>query len=1211
MSKKTTSPESGENVKLLGHESDNWNLPPPPEEKLEVYIHDSNNIKQLVNEFKGLHVQRLTCLELDTTCLNKEERQQKKVNFLWSYVNDLVEQNQVLVETVEDLQKEADDKVSCRGMKLHASDPILNVSEADLRTLFLDELVGPAANIPHSSVSLVQITSELEDLKIQLQTKDMVICDLERTLRENSQQKQKTAAQTLESRERLELLQSELSCLQRIHKDNMKEITERGVCITKLQAASELLRRQEGNDTRTQLSKLNERARELQEELRRKEEEWRQRENEQKLKYEKEHEEAEERGRREQQERVRKGDEERKTHAQAVGQWAKKADVLKSESAVSRKQVERQQKELSGSRQKEEALLSKMKEREVDVVGLRATQDSLKGTLALKEKHTQQLLHDNTQLKESLSSLQSKLQTTSETLDQTRKSLDTEQQQIQEQLHHANKARKHLQQELTHARHTAEKKIQKREMKTCALAKQLSECQEEKDKALEELCEEREKLRAKMEDRSRECVHLHQTKERLEADLALSHEKIHTSHLEVRSRDQFILQLRAEMKTAEQKHKREQEQVVALEGEVRHLKHKVRGHHEEKFQLIEKVRDIERLVDQKEKEQQQLHEQLHDGQQQVETFEGKLKKQEVETELLHEQLRGAKEELKDASLQAQEQKETAAIFRQKYTAAMEKVHRVQGQVEHLEEELQYSQHQLRDSKLATDSVREELAEMEQRYQEKVNQWENSQEALDQLTDELQDNQHLLRERQQKEDHLKGLIGSLQEQKDALKQQKLMLECDLKLFQQSHSHSEEEYVHQLKHHQQLQKRCTEQVESLARCEKAILQMKSELERQAQEKVCLKKSLLASHHTHVIDRSQLEQEAIHLKKEVTRVELELADTQKVHVALLRASEEELKEARREVEVQREEAQRLQEEILKEEEKRRSAIREKQSLSACVRQLSREMEELRSKQQVTEEELAARAEEARRMEGCLNEGKLAEGKIRSVAVRLESEVLELRRNLQQAVDHKLEAEREKQEAQEQLKETLIGKANLRCESQLVLTNVNRWISEQRASNESLSAQMKAQHKMLLILTEEKAHLQGANDTLKAEVKRLKEAADKKQRDMERFKARIQDQGIRQDDRTLEKQGCVAHNLSKMEDMQTRLRSNLEAVGMLNQQLTSLSRENKRLRRQLEEEKSKRRQVALPPPPPSQQSSSVHLPPPPPPLGLENSDRGTLMGF
>lgn len=54
-----------------------------------------------------------------------------------------------------------------------------------------------------------------------------------------------------------------------------------------------------------------------------------------------------------------------------------------------------------------------------------------------------------------------------------------------------------------------------------------------REKALEEVCEERDELRAKMEDRSRELVHLDQTKERLEADLALSHEKLHTSHLEV------------------------------------------------------------------------------------------------------------------------------------------------------------------------------------------------------------------------------------------------------------------------------------------------------------------------------------------------------------------------------------------------------------------------------------------------------------------------------------------------------------------------------------------------------------------------------------------------------------------------------------------------------------------------------------------------------
>lgn len=50
--------------------------------------------------------------------------------------------------------------------------------------------------------------------------------------------------------------------------------------------------------------------------------------------------------------------------------------------------------------------------------------------------------------------------------------------------------------------------------------------------------------------------------------------------------------------------------------------------------------------------------------------------------------------MKNASLQAQEQKETLAILKQKYTAAIEKVYTVQGQVEHLEEELCYSQQQV-------------------------------------------------------------------------------------------------------------------------------------------------------------------------------------------------------------------------------------------------------------------------------------------------------------------------------------------------------------------------------------------------------------------------------------------------------------------------------------------------------------------------------------
>ncbi|XP_042069656.1 golgin subfamily A member 6-like protein 22 isoform X2 [Haplochromis burtoni] len=1016
-----------------------------------------NIIKELLNEFRGLRELKLRCLEEDTS--RRGELPQKKVDFLQSYVNDLTDHIQVLVQTIEDLQRGAGQN----------HDRVLAVSEAGLKPLLLDEVTGPVAHIPRSSDSVDQMTSETEDVKIQLQTKDMIISDLERELAENIQGRQKTATQVLESGERLVHLQSELCCLRRIHEDNMKEIAEKDICITKLQANIQLLQ-QEGADTLAQLE-------------------------------------------------------------------------------ASRKQVERQRRELSELHQKEETLLCETKAKMVHLKD------------KLRNRFKRMAEEKETRIKQ-----------------------------------------------LTDELNGTRQKIQKREVKICTLMKELteskgqhSECQKEllrKDRSLEKLREERDELRVLMEDRSKECAHLDRSKAKLEADLTLSH-KLHTSHLEVRSRDELILQLRAEMKTAEQKHRGTQKQVTALEEEVRHLNCTIRAHKEEACQLSEKVSDIEHLREQKEKEQQQLQEQLRIKEQQADTVEKKLNKEKEEVELLNQQLKESKDELKEANLHTQEQKETAAIFKQKYTAAIEKARRVQEHVERLEEELQYSQEKLRESQLAASSLKEELAELERRYQEKVGQWENSQEALDQLTDELQASHNLLRESEQKLEHFKNLMRSLQEQMDTLNQQKLAVECDLQLYRRSHSHSDEEYLSLGRLRQQLQKRCAAQVEHLAVCENTILQMKSELERQVQEKVGLKPSLAASQQTHRSNQKQLEQEVIRSKQEVASLERELANAQKVQVTLLRQSDEELKEARqesarksREVDVERRKAQMLQEALHKEQQKLQSAIRENETLSTLIGKLRKELEELRSSHQVTVEELAARAEEVRRMEGCLNEGKLAEEKIRSMAAGLKKELTE-------AVHQKLTAEREKQDALDQvitlrseMEGTRSDNAKLLHESQLVMTNVNLWITEQKASSESIIAQIKAQNKALLVITKEKECLQEANDTLKAEVKRLKEAVDEKEKDMELFKAHLRDWGVQQDRKTMEKKGCVALNLSKIEDMQTRLQSNLEAIGMLNQQLGNLSQENKRLRRQLEEERSMHRQVErsvpLPPPP----TTTIHLP-------------------
>lgn len=68
----TTTTESGESSKLCGQESDTLNLPSLSREIVQkVAIQDpgteTNNIRQLLNEFKGLYEQRLRCLELDAT----------------------------------------------------------------------------------------------------------------------------------------------------------------------------------------------------------------------------------------------------------------------------------------------------------------------------------------------------------------------------------------------------------------------------------------------------------------------------------------------------------------------------------------------------------------------------------------------------------------------------------------------------------------------------------------------------------------------------------------------------------------------------------------------------------------------------------------------------------------------------------------------------------------------------------------------------------------------------------------------------------------------------------------------------------------------------------------------------------------------------------------------------------------------------------------
>jgi hypothetical protein len=73
-------------------------------------ISTSNQMQGLLNEFKLLYTNKLKKFEMQEP-LN-EETAKLKVKTLESYVKDLLEQNDVLVQTIDELEKEANNRVT-------------------------------------------------------------------------------------------------------------------------------------------------------------------------------------------------------------------------------------------------------------------------------------------------------------------------------------------------------------------------------------------------------------------------------------------------------------------------------------------------------------------------------------------------------------------------------------------------------------------------------------------------------------------------------------------------------------------------------------------------------------------------------------------------------------------------------------------------------------------------------------------------------------------------------------------------------------------------------------------------------------------------------------------------------------------------------------------------------------------------------------------
>lgn len=78
----------------------------------------------------------------------------------------------------------------------------------------------------------------------------------------------------------------------------------------------------------------------------------------------------------------------------------------------------------------------------------------------------------------------------------------------------------------------------------------------------------------------------------------------------------------------------------------------------------------------------------------------------------------------------------------------------------------------------------------------------------------------------------------------------------------------------------------------------------------------------------------------------------------------------------------------------------------------------------------------------------------------------------------------------------------SRLHRESELVVTNVNQWVKEQKHTNEKLALEIKDQSRKIIHLTAERDHLQENVKGLQGEIRRLKAELDKERMEAERLK-------------------------------------------------------------------------------------------------------------
>ncbi|KAA0723790.1 Polyamine-modulated factor 1-binding protein 1 [Triplophysa tibetana] len=256
-----------------------------------------------------------------------------------------------------------------------------------------------------------------------------------------------------------------------------------------------------------------------------------------------------------------------------------------------------------------------------------------------------------------------------------------------------------------------------------------------------------------------------------------------------------------------------------------------------------------------------------------------------------------------------------------------------------------------------------------------------------------------------------------------------------------------------------------------------------------------------------------EAAKAEQRARDLKLELGTTQASHKECL----ELLAECSREVVAQRSEHVRLQQCLLQ-------VTEERAAQEERVRQLSADLQKVHSDSRCSQEE--ARACEGRLVElhtQLARSQQWAQQQMTALQSRekelimLKMEMASLRENYHAKVAQvedlysQMDAVDQKHNAavcevdvlRKCLGDARCDSSRLHRESELVVTNVNQWLKEQKHTNEKLALQIKDQNRTIIHLTAERDHLQENVKGLQGEIRRVRAGLDNQRMEAERLKA------------------------------------------------------------------------------------------------------------